>query len=87
MPVTLPTSAATVSILQLLLTHRRLMKSQFNYAIVYLGGILAFSTIYWFVRGKKFYTGPIVEAELEGSDPGRSSDEHMHKPEKDGIQV
>lgn len=42
-----------------------------NYAIVYLGGILFFALGYWFVRGRKFYTGPLIEADVHedsGSD-------------------
>lgn len=35
-----------------------------NYAIVYLAGILAFAGIYWIVAGRKFYTGPLIEAEV-----------------------
>ena len=57
-----------------------------NYAIVYLGAILVFSTIYWFIRGHKYYTGPLVEADVneDDSQAERSSDEVMHKTEKDG---
>ena len=37
-----------------------------NYAVVYFFGILVFSTVYWFLRGRKFYTGPVVEEGTEG---------------------
>ena len=54
-----------------------------NYAIVYLAGILAFSTFYWVIRGKKFYTGPLIEADInedDGSQAERSSDDdEIHK--------
>lgn len=53
-----------------------------NYAIVYLAGILAFAAIYWFVSGRKFYTGPVVEADLNeesSSQGGRSSDDEPMK--------
>ena len=61
----------------------------FNYAIVYLGGILAFAGLYWIIQGRKFYTGPIVEAEIEGFDLDRSSDEGngMRKPELDNDRA
>lgn len=36
-----------------------------NYAVVYFFDILAFSTIYWFVHGRKFYKGPLVEARTD----------------------
>ena len=48
-----------------------------NYAIVYLAGILFFALLYWFVQGKKFYTGPLIEAEValdSGSEGGVADD-------------
>ena len=48
---------------------------QMNYAIAYLGGILIFSTLYWYIYGRKFYTGPIVEADVH--EEGRSSDDEV----------
>lgn len=33
-----------------------------NYACVYLAAVLLFSLVYWFIRGKAVYTGPITEA-------------------------
>lgn len=45
-----------------------------NYAIVYLVGILFFSTIFWYATGRKYYTGPIIEAEVL-DDQVRSSDD------------
>lgn len=52
-----------------------------NYAIVYLAGILAFAGLYWFTGGRKFYTGPVVEADIneEVSQAGRSSDDEPMK--------
>ena len=32
-----------------------------NYAIAFLGLIFLFSTVYWYLRGKKFYKGPLIE--------------------------
>ena len=48
-----------------------------NYAIAYLAGIFLCSTIYWYVSGKKFYKGPLVEAtiEIEGEDKTSSPPE------------
>lgn len=56
-----------------------------NYAIVYLAGILAFALIYWFIRGRKVYTGPLVEADIheDGSQEGRSSDEQQYKTKEE----
>jgi hypothetical protein len=39
-----------------------------NYAIVYLGGILSFALVYWFIHGKRSYTGPLIEAEVQIDD-------------------
>jgi len=33
-----------------------------NYACVYLAAVLLFSLVYWFIRGKAVYTGPVTEA-------------------------
>jgi hypothetical protein len=35
-----------------------------NYAIVFLVAILIASTAYWYIGGRKWYTGPLVEAQL-----------------------
>jgi len=57
-----------------------------NYAIVYLGGILFFSMLYWVVRGRKFYTGPLIEAEInEDSSQTRSSDDDNIKQKTDDF--
>ena len=62
--------------------------AQMNYAIVYLGGILFFSTLYWIVRGKKFYTGRLIEAEVhEGESLDRSSDDADEKQTKPPQEV
>ena len=63
-----------------------------NYAIVYLGAILIFSTVYYVIAGRKYYTGPLIEAEI-GEDEMRTSgdrssdDEMAQKPEKEGDVV
>lgn len=58
-----------------------------NYAVVYLGFILFVAFVYWFVRGKKFYTGPIIEAEVQ-DDEDRSSEEGINpKTEKYGGEL
>jgi hypothetical protein len=50
-----------------------------NYAIVYLGGILAFALLYWIIHGRKFYTGPLIEAEVQIDD---NSDD-FRQPQKE----
>lgn len=33
-----------------------------NYACVYLAALLGFAGIYWIIRGRALYTGPVTEA-------------------------
>lgn len=53
-----------------------------NYAIVYLAGILAFAAVYWYVHGKRNYTGPLIEAEMQVED-SNSDDHPTHKKEQE----
>ena len=58
-----------------------------NYAIVYLAGILAFALIYWFIQGRKFYTGPLIEAEVQldsQSDDPREPPNYKESKEENG---
>lgn len=66
-----------VTIIFLMPDARPVKANNMNYAVAYLGGILLFSTIYWYAQGRKFYTGPLVEAEFneEIVDAERSSDD------------
>ncbi len=36
-----------------------------NYASAFLVLILGFAAIYWYISGRKFYHGPVVEATAE----------------------
>jgi hypothetical protein len=63
-----------------------------NYAIAFLALIFFCSAVYWFTSGRKFYTGPLIEADLaENSSPDGgdgSSEENSEKGVKgDGIIV
>ncbi|KAK0264249.1 polyamine transporter tpo5 [Friedmanniomyces endolithicus] len=66
-----------VSIIFVMPTALPVTAMTMNYAIVYLGAILFFSMLYWVVRGRKFYTGPLIEAEIgeDMSQQTRSSDD------------
>jgi hypothetical protein len=56
-----------------------------NYAIVYLAGILGFALVYWFIQGRKFYTGPLIEAEVQlDSDDGRDPPNYKESKEANG---
>ncbi|KAF2161356.1 hypothetical protein M409DRAFT_59074 [Zasmidium cellare ATCC 36951] len=72
-----------VSIIFILPTIRPVTASNMNYAIAYLGGILIFATLYWFIHGRKFYTGPIVEADVH--EEGPSSDEEVGRKGEVGV--
>ena len=58
-----------------------------NYAIAFLGLIFLFAAIYWIISGRKFYTGPLIEADIvEDSNQGPrdgSSGEQSRKGDKD----
>ena len=53
-----------VTIIFVMPTERPVAGSTMNYAIAFLALILLFALIYWYARGRKFYTGPIIEAEV-----------------------
>ena len=63
-----------------------------NYAIAFLALIFFFSAVYWYTSGRKFYTGPLIEADIADSPtPTKghgSSEEGSEKAEKgDGVIV
>ncbi|CAG8955425.1 hypothetical protein HYFRA_00010290 [Hymenoscyphus fraxineus] len=51
-----------VTIIFLLPTVRPVAADTMNYASVFLVFILFCSAVFWYISGKKYYTGPIVEA-------------------------
>jgi amino acid permease (GABA permease) len=66
-----------VSIIFLMPTIRPVTPDNMNYAIVFLSFILFCAGVFWYIRGKKYYTGPIIEAEIgdEVSSPSLSDHE------------
>ena len=57
-----------------------------NYAIAFLALILGFSSIYWYISGRKFYTGPLIEAQADDSQStGSDSSPKREKDEAIGI--
>lgn len=62
-----------------------------NYAVVYLAAIIFFSTAYYLIAGRKWYTGPLIEADInedESMQAERSSDEGINqKTEKHGQVI
>jgi len=66
-----------VTIIFLLPTVRPVAADTMNYAVVFLIFILVCSAISWYISGRKYYTGPIVEAatnDSEGDNSGLSAD-------------
>lgn len=45
-----------------------------NYAIAFLALILLFALIYWFAGGRRWYTGPLIEAEVDENDSAQFAD-------------
>ena len=62
-----------------------------NYAIAFLGLIFTLAAIYWVTSGRKFYTGPVVEADIVDSFPDGirdgSSEENSRKESKDHLTL
>ena len=70
-----------MSIIFLFPTNRPVTADTMNYAIVFLAAVLVAAMVYWYVGGKRWYTGPLVEAELlQDSDSGREGGLDSEKP-------
>lgn len=50
-----------------------------NYASPFLVFILLCSTIFWYISGRRSYTGPLIEAEVDGSDSDNLSGAQVEK--------
>ena len=59
-----------VTIIFILPTVRPVGGDTMNYAIAFLGAILIFAAIFWYLTGKKYYTGPLIEAEVAENESG-----------------
>lgn len=51
---------AFVSVIFVFPTSVPVTPENMNWAVVYLAGIFAAAGIYWFISGRKFYTGPLI---------------------------
>ncbi|MCJ1441343.1 MAG: hypothetical protein MMC23_001829 [Stictis urceolatum] len=75
-----------VTIIFLMPTIRPVTADNMNYAIAFLALILGFSSIYWYISGRKFYTGPLIEAQADDSQStGSDSSPKREKDEAIGI--
>ncbi|KIW16053.1 hypothetical protein PV08_06104 [Exophiala spinifera] len=67
-----------VSIIFILPTIRPVTAQNMNYAIVFLAFILLCAAVFWYLGGKRYYTGPLIEAEIQEGEiasPSLSGDE------------
>lgn len=62
-----------VSIIFILPTIRPVTAENMNYACAFLGGILITALIWWYLDGRRWYKGPLVEAEVEEVDIDETS--------------
>lgn len=62
--------------------------SQMNYAIVYIVGILFFAVLFWYGGARRWYTGPVAEAEAyeDSSQSARMSDDAVQRTEVHGHE-
>jgi len=65
---------AFVSVIFVLPTVNPVTADNMNYAVVYLAGILVLSMLWWWARGRRYYTGPLIEAEVMDMDSMASAD-------------
>ncbi|KAH8697883.1 putative amino acid permease [Talaromyces proteolyticus] len=59
-----------VSIIFFFPTAEPVTGENMNYAIVFMAFIMLCALVYWYVRGKKFYVGPIKETVVQGHSTG-----------------
>jgi hypothetical protein len=45
-----------------------------NYAAAFLAFILLAATVFWYIGGKSYYSGPIIEAQAEDTDSQHAVD-------------
>ncbi|KAI4237410.1 MAG: hypothetical protein L6R40_005902 [Gallowayella cf. fulva] len=62
------------SIIFILPTVRPVEGDTMNYAIAFLGAIVIFSAFFWYIVGKKYYTGPLIEAQMDENASGDVKD-------------
>lgn len=70
-----------VSIIFILPTNLPVAADTMNYACVFLAALIIASYSWWFAGGRKWYTGPLVEAEVLGD-----SDSAAHSITKEEVE-
>lgn len=74
-----------VSIIFILPTVRPVTATTMNYASAFLALILGAAAIFWYIGGRRYYTGPIVEARAEDERSGNESPTSEQRKEKDDV--
>jgi amino acid transporter len=74
-----------VSIIFILPTAMPVAPDTMNYAIVFLAAILVVALIWWYVGGRKYYTGPVIQADLIGEDQFSDERGSHEKPDKSEL--
>lgn len=72
-----------VSIIFILPTVRPVTALNMNYATAFLALILGAATLFWYVGGRRYYTGPLIEAQAEDTDSQNPVDINHELGEKD----
>jgi hypothetical protein len=57
-----------VAIIFILPTVRPVTANTMNYASVFIVFILGAAALFWYTSGRKFYHGPIIEAQIDEND-------------------
>jgi len=76
-----------VSIIFILPTVRPVSALTMNYACAFLVLILGAAAIYWYISGRKFYTGPIIEAQVEDETAELVDSGNEKRSEKDASEL
>jgi amino acid transporter len=89
LPTSMPVTALTVSSYQLNPPDlpQLMISCQMNYASAFLVLVLISAALYWYISGRKFYHGPIVEAQFEEeqSDSGIMAQEKLVEKDRDFV--
>jgi hypothetical protein len=78
-----------VSIIFILPTFRPVTGQNMNYAIAFLGLVFLAAYVYWFISGKKFYTGPLTETQFvegESREKENGAESPSERGEKEKIR-
>jgi len=75
-----------VSIIFILPTVRPVTGNTMNYAAAFLALILIASTVYWYLGGRRWYTGPITEAQIVEEEIAAANDSSSQDEKKDYVR-